>query len=57
MAKIIAFKKPAVKKLGLCQFNHHKWVLDKKSNFDSKQGRLVNRYVCANCGKTKVCVV
>ncbi|WMS86356.1 hypothetical protein [Pleionea litopenaei] len=38
----------------LCANNLHQWVVDKTSEFDSQQGRLVTRYQCKHCGKTKV---
>lgn len=37
----------------LCRSGRHKWVLDKASVFDSKSGKLVNRYVCEHCAKVK----
>lgn len=57
MADIIAFKRPKASEQhrgkSLCRHGHHKWVLDKESVFDSKQGRLVTRFRCARCGKVK----
>ncbi|EAR08105.1 hypothetical protein [Reinekea blandensis] len=38
----------------LCRSGRHKWRLDQASQFDSKSGKLVNRYVCEHCGKVKV---
>jgi hypothetical protein len=58
MAEILPFKrvKASVKHRGktLCRHGHHKWELDKQSVFDTKSGRLVNRYRCARCGKVRV---
>jgi hypothetical protein len=57
MADILPFKKPKAhdKYRGntLCRHGHHKWVVDKKTVFDSKQGRLVTRLRCQRCGKVK----
>ncbi len=58
MADIIAFKRPRAsekhKGKSLCRHGHHKWEIDRERVFDSKQGRLVTRYRCARCGKTRV---
>jgi hypothetical protein len=56
MAEILKFEPKRKKKpsLGMCQHGHHKWKADKTTQFDSKQGRLVTRYRCERCGKTKV---
>ena len=58
MADIIAFKrtKTSERHRGktLCRHGHHKWEIDRQSVFDSKQGRLVTRYRCSRCGKTRV---
>ncbi len=58
MAEILPFKrrKASERHQGntLCRSGHHKWVLDKESLFDVKLGKLVNRYRCSRCGKTKV---
>lgn len=58
MAEILPFKRPKAseKHRGntLCRNGHHKWHLDKGSVFDVKLGRLVNRYRCSRCGKTRV---
>jgi hypothetical protein len=58
MADIIAFKRPKAsdrhKGKSLCRHGHHKWVVDKESVFDSKQGRLVTRYRCERCGKIRI---
>ena len=57
MAEILPFKrrKPSEKHRGntLCRNGHHKWEVDRESVFDSKQGRLVTRYVCRRCGKSR----
>ena len=54
MADIIPFKKRTPKKLGLCQYGHHRWQVVKENKFDTKQGKLVTVYKCSNCGKRKV---
>jgi len=54
MSNVLPFKKPAVKKLGLCQHGHHKWKVVTDNKFDSKQGKLVTVYKCSNCGKQKI---
>ena len=38
----------------LCRNGHHRWRVDGESVFDVKQGRLVTRYRCERCGKTRV---
>lgn len=52
-----AFKKAKQKKQAagstLCRSGRHKWLLDQGTVFDSKQGKLVNRYRCERCGKIK----
>ena len=57
MSNIIKFKKPSLKKKNagntLCKNNHHKWVLLKESQFDSKQGKLVTTWQCSRCKKLK----
>lgn len=57
MGEILAFKRPkaALKHKGntLCRHGHHKWVVDKASQFDVKLGRLVTVYRCERCGKTR----
>ena len=58
MAEIIQFKKPrpSEKHRGntLCKRGFHKWVEDKSTHFDVKQGKLVTRYRCSRCGITRV---
>lgn len=54
MADILPFKKQRIKKLGLCQYGHHKWKVLKESQFDSRQGKLVTVYECERCSKRKV---
>lgn len=56
MGDVIAFKRPAKKPAAgntLCKEGHHKWVIDKEKQFDSKQGRLVTLFKCSRCGKKK----
>ena len=57
MARILDFKRPKAsqrhKGKGLCREGFHKWVVDKQSVFDVRQGRLVTRYRCSRCGKTR----
>ena len=38
----------------LCASGLHKWVIDQKKQFDSKQGRLVTIYRCQRCNAQKV---
>jgi hypothetical protein len=58
VAEILPFRRPKAsekhKGNTLCRHNHHKWVVDKEQVFDSKQGRLVTRYRCERCGKTRI---
>ena len=57
MADILPFEKPVKakpKKRGLCTHGHHKWQVVKSTQFDVKSGKLVTRYQCGRCGKTKV---
>ena len=58
MADIIKFKRPTAAQKhqgkGLCREGFHKWVVDKQSIFDVKQGRLVTRYRCQRCGKLRI---
>jgi len=37
----------------LCKSNFHKWKVDTNTDFAVKQGKLLTRYVCVRCGKTK----
>lgn len=57
MADILTFRRPKAaekhKGKGLCRDGHHKWVVDQTQVFDVKQGRLVTRYRCARCGRSK----
>lgn len=55
---LAAFKKAKTKAkaagVTLCKNGHHKWSVEKETSFDTKQGKLVNRYKCLRCNKTKV---
>ena len=56
MGEVIAFKRPAKKPSSgniLCKEGHHKWVIDKEKQFDSREGRLVTLFKCSRCGKKK----
>ncbi len=57
MADIVPFRKKSLKEKHkgntLCRNGHHKWVVDKERQFDTKQGRLVTLFRCARCDKTK----
>ena len=57
MAEILPFKlrKASERHRGntLCRNGHHKWEVDKQRVFDVKLGRLVSRYRCMRCGRTK----
>ena len=37
----------------LCKEGHHRWLVETKSRFDVKQGKLVTVYRCGRCGKLK----
>jgi len=37
----------------LCKSGFHKWKADKNTDFAVKQGKLLTRYICERCGKTK----
>lgn len=58
MAEILPFKKPKAadkfKGRSLCREGFHKWVADKKTSFDVKEGKLVTRYTCVRCGEIKI---
>jgi hypothetical protein len=57
MADILPFEKvnsSEVKKLGLCGHGHHQWKVRKNTQFDTKRGKLVSRFQCERCGKTRV---
>jgi hypothetical protein len=57
MADILKFKRKKLSEVHkgktLCKEGFHKWVLVKDRVFDVKQGKLVTRYRCQRCGKTK----
>lgn len=57
MGEVIHFNKPkaADKARGktLCRRGFHKWLVEKKNQFDVKQGRLVTVYRCSRCGELK----
>ena len=57
MGDVVPFRKPRPsdkhKGKTLCRRGFHKWKVDKEQVFDVKEGRLVTRYVCERCGKTK----
>ena len=57
MGEIVKFKKPKLsekhKGNTLCKSGHHKWSRDNKQVFDVKQGKLITRYYCLRCDKTK----
>lgn len=58
MSNVLTFKKPSNKERArgrtLCNSGFHKWVIDTKKQFDSRQGKLVTIHRCKRCGKTKV---
>ena len=37
----------------LCENNHHKWVIEKQSQFDVKAGKLVTVERCVRCDKRR----
>jgi len=51
--ELVHFKKPkaADKARGktLCRAGFHNWLIDKKRQFDLRQGRLVTVYRCSRC--------
>ena len=51
MAVILPFKKPSLKEKHkgntLYRNGHHKWIVNKESQFDVKQGKLVTVYECS----------
>ena len=53
MGDIVKFKKtkPSVKHRGktLCKNGLHKWVQQKSTSFDVKQGKLITREKCNRC--------
>ncbi|MCB1699637.1 MAG: hypothetical protein H6985_07840 [Pseudomonadales bacterium] len=57
MAEVIPFRRPSLKDKHkgktLCRHGHHKWVVDKASQFDVKQGKLVTLFRCERCGQQK----
>lgn len=54
MGDVIPFgRKPSTKGNTLCKNGHHKWVVDTKSKFDVKEGKLATVYRCEKCGKTR----
>jgi len=57
MSNILQFKKPSSKDKHrgktLCKSGFHKWGVVKGNPFDVKTGKLISRYRCQRCGKTK----
>lgn len=57
MGNILTFKKRRLsekhKGKSLCREGFHKWQPDKSQSFDVKQGKLITRYRCTRCGKTR----
>ena len=58
MTNVVRFRKPSNKERAqgktLCRSGFHKWVVDKKKQFDVKQGKLVTVHRCRRCGVTRV---
>ncbi|MEY1660635.1 hypothetical protein [Isoalcanivorax beigongshangi] len=54
MSNVLPFRKPRAPKKGLCQHGFHRWKVVKETVFDTKEGKLVTRFQCERCGKTKV---
>jgi hypothetical protein len=55
MGEILPFRRPSGSrkprgKTTLCRNGHHKWVVDKETCFDVKEGRLVTVDRCVRCG-------
>jgi len=57
MGEILRFKRKSAserhKGKSLCRHGHHKWDVETRAVFDVKQGRLVPRFRCARCGRTR----
>lgn len=57
MGEVVRFKKPSKKEKArgktLCGRGFHKWVIDQKKQFDTKQGKLITIHRCSRCGETK----
>lgn len=58
MGNVLTFKKPKAnnkraKGKTLCKSGFHKWQIDTTTRFDVKVGKLVTRYYCQRCGKTR----
>lgn len=57
MGEVVQFKKPSLKEKAkgktLCSRGFHKWVIDKKKQFDVKKGKLITLNRCSRCGETK----
>jgi len=60
MGKVVPFKRPSLKQKAsgktLCDRGFHKWRVDKKKQFDVKQGRLVTIRRCERCGEIRTSV-
>ncbi len=58
MSNVLPFKKPSqrerARRTTLCRSGFHKWEVDKKKQFDVKQGKLITIRRCRHCGATKV---
>jgi hypothetical protein len=62
MADILPFKRPSAKKKNtvkkssghtLCKAGFHKWKVDNSAAFAVREGKLLTRYICERCGKTR----
>ncbi|MDX1697215.1 MAG: hypothetical protein R3308_02970 [Thiohalobacterales bacterium] len=57
MGDILQFRKPTAAERArgrtLCRRGFHKWVVERDTTFDSKQGRLVTTSRCARCGAVR----
>jgi hypothetical protein len=57
MGDIVQFKIPKAKDRHrgktLCRRGFHKWVVDKTTPYDVKQGKMVTLYRCSRCQATK----
>ena len=58
MGEIIPFRKRSLKEKHrgktLCRHGHHKWVVEKESQCDVKEGWLVTVYRGQRCDKRRV---
>lgn len=58
MSNVVPFRKPSNTERAhartMCGSGFHKWVIDKKKQFDVKRGKLVTVKRCRRCGEVTV---